>query len=149
MRRNVPKNKIIYCSGCDKKVKARLTDGKEIYPHRQDLYHLPFWKCDWCKNYVGCHHKTKDRTNPLGIIPTKMLRGVRKSIHFYIDPVWREKKLTRSQVYKLLSTYLGREYHTADLRSVKEANLILLYAKFLNKQYIGNEIQSETKEDGN
>lgn len=60
----------IYCTGCGKDVQARLTDGAERYPHRPDLYELPFWKCDTCGNYVGCHHKTRAPTKPLGCIAT-------------------------------------------------------------------------------
>ena len=44
----------ILCCGCGgEKVQARLTHGSEIYPHRKDLYSLPFWKCDACGNFVG------------------------------------------------------------------------------------------------
>lgn len=49
----------IHCCGCGETVTARLTDGREIYPHRQDLSGLPFWKCDTCGNYVGCHREIK------------------------------------------------------------------------------------------
>jgi hypothetical protein len=48
----------IFCCECREKVNARLTEGEEIYPHREDLKDLPFWICDKCKNFVGCHHKT-------------------------------------------------------------------------------------------
>lgn len=82
-------NREIYCSGCGVKVKARLTDGGEIYPHRPDLSDLPFWKCDTCGNYVGCHHKTEDRTRPLGIIATPELRNAKNHIHRILDPLWQ------------------------------------------------------------
>lgn len=45
----------IFCCKCNKHIKARLTNGKEVYPYRSDLHKLPFWKCDQCKNFVGCH----------------------------------------------------------------------------------------------
>ncbi|NTG07102.1 hypothetical protein [Rhizobium rhizogenes] len=60
------KKRTLFCCGCQAEVSARLTDGKEIYPHRRDLHDLPFWKCDACKNFVGCHHKTANHTKPLG-----------------------------------------------------------------------------------
>jgi hypothetical protein len=69
-RRRMTCTQTIYCCGCKSEVQVRLTDGSEIYPHSPDLHHIPFWKCDACKNYVGCHWKTKDRTRPLGNIPT-------------------------------------------------------------------------------
>lgn len=79
----------IFCAGCAAEVDARLTDGGEIYPHRGDLAGLPFWKCDACGNYVGCHHKTKDRTRPLGRIPTVEVRRARRHCHEVFDPLWQ------------------------------------------------------------
>ena len=121
----------ILCIACGKKVKARLTDGKEIYPHRADLYAIPFWKCDACENYVGCHHKSKQRTRPLGCIATPEILKARYEIHGVIDPLWRSKKIPRKKIYRKLSRVLGREYHTADLRSVAECDLVLNAAKAL------------------
>lgn len=77
----------IHCCECGNDVDARLTDGREIYPHRLDLFSLPFWKCDKCKNFVGCHHKTKYRTKPLGCIPTPEIKNARKQIHSLLDPL--------------------------------------------------------------
>lgn len=114
----------LYCVGCSTKVLARLTDGKEIYPHRKDLYSLPFWKCDTCGNYVGCHHKTKNRTQPLGCIPTKELMNARKHIHAILDPIWQSGKITRNKLYKRISDVVGWKYHTANIRSVEEAREI-------------------------
>lgn len=93
----------IYCCGCEKKVPARLTDGAEIYPHRHDLSGLPFWKCDTCGNFVGCHHKTKNRTRPLGCIPTPEIKEARKRIHSLLDPLlarWIEKKCMQRYLRK-------------------------------------------------
>jgi hypothetical protein len=71
----------IYCTGCEKDVEARLTDGEERYPHRPDLYELPFWKCDTCKGYVGCHHKTKTPTKPLGVIGRRKIYTIVGELH--------------------------------------------------------------------
>lgn len=124
-------NKDIHCVGCGGKVSARLTDGKEIYPHRKDLYSLPFWKCDACGNYVGCHHKTKNRTQPLGCIPTKELMKARGHIHAILDPIWQSGKITRNKLYKLISDKVGWKYHTASIRSVEEAREIYKLIKEL------------------
>lgn len=114
----------IYCCDCGKKVQARLTDGSEIYPHRQELYSLPFWKCDACGNYVGCHHKTKNKTGPLGCIPTPELKNARNHIHKLLDPIWKSGKMGRKEIYKKLSDELGWKYHTAQIRSVEEARKV-------------------------
>lgn len=121
----------IYCCSCEKEVDARLTDGSEIYPHRKDLYKLPFWKCDNCGNYVGCHHKTKDRTRPLGVIPSKEIKGARKHIHALLDPIWKSGKIKRKELYKKLSDNLGYEYHTAEIKDIEEARKIYKLIKNL------------------
>lgn len=112
---------LIRCCGCEKKVESRLTDGGEIYPHRPDLKSLPFWKCDACGDYVGCHHKTKNRTQPLGCIPTPEIKNARQHIHKLLDPIWQSGKMKRKELYKILSDRLGWKYHTANIRSVEEA----------------------------
>lgn len=123
--------KKIYCCGCEKKIDARLTDGKEIYPHRPDLFNLPFWKCDDCKNFVGCHHKTKNRTNPLGCIPTKEIKNARKGIHKILDPLWKDGKFNRNEIYEKISNHFGWDYHTANIRSIDEARKIYTFIKNL------------------
>lgn len=120
----------IFCCACDKEVQARLTDGYEIYPHRDDLWDLPFWKCDTCGNYVGCHHKvenaaTEDRTRPLGVIPTPEVRAIRREIHDQLDPLWRSRYMQRRDVYAQLDELLGCHYHTANIKSVAEGEQVL------------------------
>lgn len=115
----------IYCCGCAKKVHARLTDGREIYSHRRDLWPLPFWICDACGNFVGCHHKTNDRTRPLGCIPTPEIRELRKEIHKVLDALWNGDRAERRRIYGVISKRIGRQYHTAETRSVAEAREVL------------------------
>ncbi|MEM1363596.1 MAG: zinc-finger-containing protein [Pseudomonadota bacterium] len=112
----------VFCCNCDKDVDARLTDGKEVYPHRGDLAELPFWKCDDCKKFVGCHHRSDEPTKPLGSIPTPHLRKARSEIHAILDPIWRNRKMDRSKLYARIARHLGiPEYHTAELRTVEDA----------------------------
>lgn len=114
-------NKKIYCCGCCHDVQARLTDGAEIYPHRQDLKDLPFWKCDKCKNYVGCHHKTRQRTKPLGNIPTPDLRDARQKIHKILDPLWKDGKIERGRLYHEIAGELGIQvFHTSEIKTLEE-----------------------------
>ena len=115
----------IFCIECNKEVEPRLTDGEEIYPHRMDLQDIPFWRCDACGNHVGCHHKTKQRTRPLGCIATPEILLLRKKIHHFIDPIWQSGKMPRGKLYAILGDTLGRQYHTADIRSVEEAERVL------------------------
>ena len=115
---------LIHCCGCSGDVSARLTDGKEIYPHRPDLRGLPFWKCDKCGNFVGCHHKTPNRTRPLGCIPTPEIKEGRKRIHAVIDPVWHSGRVPRGKLYASIGKELGRDYHTADTRSIEDIEAV-------------------------
>lgn len=120
----------LYCCGCQTEVDARLTDGSEVYPHRPDLAGLPFWKCDGCGNYVGCHHKTKDRTRPLGNIPTKELKNARQHIHRILDPIWKEGRMPRGKLYARLARELEiKEYHTAEIKTIEEARKVYSIVK--------------------
>lgn len=121
----------IYCCGCECEVSARLTSGKEVYSHRQDLFKLPFWKCDDCGNWVGCHHKTADKTRPLGCIPTPEIKKARNHIHNILDPLWKSGRFNRKKLYKNISQRTGKEYHTANIRSVEEARDIYRIIKVI------------------
>lgn len=117
--------RLIRCCGCGgEKVEARLTDGTETYPRRKDLAKLPFWKCDACGNFVGCHHKTKNRTAPLGCIPTPELKNARQHIHRILDPIWKSGKFSRKELYAKITERVGWKYHTAQIRTVEEAREI-------------------------
>lgn len=120
----------IRCCGCNgEKVQARLTNGGEIYPHRKDLAELPFWICDSCGNFVGCHHKTKNRTQPLGCIPTPEIKSARQYIHRILDPIWKNKLAKRNEIYDWLTKQLGWKYHTAQIRTLEEARKVYRLVK--------------------
>jgi hypothetical protein len=74
------------CPACG--TAARLTDGREIYPHRPDLADKPIWACTICEDtYVGCHPGTE---TPLGFPADAGLREARMLLHRNrIDPLWK------------------------------------------------------------
>lgn len=115
---------IIYCCGCRRDQHANPVMGAKIYPHRPDLRGLHMFQCTSCGNYVGAHTRGRHKGKPLGVIPTPELRRARKAIHDDLDPIWRKSHMSRDAVYAYLTDVLGREYHTADLRSMKEVELI-------------------------
>ena len=123
----------IHCCGCGDTVSARLTNGAEIYPHREDLAELPFWACDACGNFVGTHHRDmrpgQDRLRPLGVIPTPEIKRARQRLHRLIDPLWKSRRFKRADLYAEISRKLGAPYHTADLRSVEEAERVMAIVK--------------------
>ncbi len=99
-----------------------LVTGKDVYPHRKDLYHKLFWQCTNCGNFVGCHPGTD---KPLGVIVGSRVKNARIQVHDALDPIWRSGTIKRSQLYRELTDKLGWKYHTANIRSVKEANEVL------------------------
>jgi zinc-finger-containing domain len=112
----------IWCCACNITVAARLTNGQEVYPPRRDLWNFPFWRCDACGNSVGCHHKTVDRTKPLGVIASPELKKARQHIHAILDPLWSGNKTKRHEIYHQMSKAMGiSKYHTANLRTLEEA----------------------------
>lgn len=127
----------IYCTGCEKEVEARLTNGEEMYPHRPDLYELPFWICDSCKAFVGTHHKTTNRNNPLGFLATPEVKKWRRAIHSQLDPLWEEGKISRKKAYDYISNKLGKTYHTAEIYSAEEGKNIYRIVKELQESLIG------------
>lgn len=89
------------CAYCDKPL--LLVTGREIYPHRKDLYRKKLWLCKPCDAYVGCHGNSD---NPLGRVANKQLRYWKSMAHGCFDPVWKNKKYTRAQAYQRLAVRL-------------------------------------------
>ena len=131
----------IYCCGCASMVEARLTNGKEIYAHRPDLWGKPFWLCDSCGGYVGCHNnhpKKSKRFNPIGTIPTPQIRQLRNQIHNLLDPLWQQHIFSRHSIYKKLAVVVGKTYHTAELSSVNDCHKIINYLVDLRQWAVKN-----------
>jgi hypothetical protein len=84
---------------------AELLTGREIYPHRQDLFGLKFWACLPCIAWVGTHKNSKDNA-PLGILANPQLRIAKMKAHAAFDPLWRSGKMSRKQAYSWLSKAL-------------------------------------------
>ena len=129
----------LYCCGCKEHVAPRLTNGAEVYPHRPDLSDLPYWKCDACGNWVGCHHKTKNPTRPLGVIPTPEIKNARQKLHRVIDPLWKGGGWRRTDLYAEITKRIGWKYHSAEVRSVEEADRIYAHIKDIRPKRTTNE----------
>lgn len=127
---------LIYCCQCEMEVDARFTNGKEIYPQWKKLHKLPFWICDTCHNYVGTHNKTKDKTKPLGVIPTSEIRKLRQDIHKLMDPLWKSNKYKRKEIYSILSDKLGYQFHTANVKEIDDGLFIIKILKELGENNV-------------
>ena len=95
-----------------------LVSGKEVYPHRPDLYKKWFYVCKKHDTRVGCHSNTKE---PLS---SKMaggqLRLLRSQTHGMLDPLWRNGHFTsRGVAY----SWLAREMKI----SLTKTNVLKLF----------------------
>ena len=86
---------------------AELVTGKEIYPHRPDLYSKPFWECKPCKAYVGCHEGTERK---LGRLANAELRQAKSEAHKAFDPKWRRTTTSRKNAYRWLAEQLNIDF---------------------------------------
>ena len=126
----------IWCCACETTVQAIPATGADVYPHRPEFADRPFYRCPACSNYVGCHHH---RRVPLGCIPTPELRRARQHIHAVIDPLWQpNNRAARGAIYAILSERIGRQYHTAEIKTLEEAREIYLAAKRIAASWQNN-----------
>ena len=122
----------IYCCNCCEEKHCNLVDGNIIYPHRQDLSNLSFYQCPCCKNYVGCH---KGTVIPLGVIPTEEMKKARMIIHSLIDPLWKNGKIKRGKLYKIMAKRLGiKEYHTGWTENIEQCRDVYKVALKISKE---------------
>lgn len=115
----------VFCCICEKEIEPILVTGKDIYPCRKDLYELRFYQCLDCNGYVGTHKDGR----PLGYIVNNEVKKMRIRIHNLIDPIWKSRKMKREEVYKKLSDFCGRQFHTGSILSMDEAWKIYNYCK--------------------
>ena len=60
----------------------------------------------------------------MGVIANQAIKNARKRIHAKLDPVWQSGAAKRIHVYAYLSGQLGYTYHTGELRSVADVDLV-------------------------
>jgi hypothetical protein len=90
---------VILCPYCH--YEAELVSSKEFYGKD---YGGNLWVCHSCEAYVGTHKGTK---KPLGTLANKETRKWRMKAHSIIDPLWKEGRMKRGQVYKWIQETMG------------------------------------------
>lgn len=88
----------VLCDYCQQE--AKQVGGKEVYPHRPDLYDKQFFICWPCGARVGCH---PDTNVPLGRLANAELRKMKSLAHQCFDPLWKERGIPRGKAYGLLA----------------------------------------------
>ena len=114
MRKEVTAPICMYCSS-----RSELVTGRDIYPHRPDLYTLKFYACKPCDSYVGCH---KGTIIPLGRLANAELRRAKKEAHAAFDPIWKDRFEQKSQIdpsYKKAMARSGRYKRLAELLGIE------------------------------
>ncbi len=92
----------VTCPYCDKP--APLVTGRDVYPHRPDLFDKPFYACLPCGAWVGCHPGTTKR---LGRLANAEGRRLKRAAHAVFDPLWKDGKMKRKDAYRWLADKLG------------------------------------------
>lgn len=87
------------CPYCGKE--PNFMSSKEFYGKD---YGSNIYVCLPCDAYVGTHGKTK---TPLGTLANKNLRIMRKRAHKSFDPLWKSKRMNRSQAYKWMAEVMN------------------------------------------
>ncbi|WP_019583818.1 zinc-finger-containing protein [Thioalkalivibrio sp. ALE16] len=98
-----------YCGGWSERVA-----GRDLYPHRADLFERTFYRCDPCDAHVGCHPGTG---KPLGRLANAALRRAKSQAHAAFDPIWKNGAMSRSQAYSWLARQMAlpkSECHIGD-----------------------------------
>lgn len=88
---------------------AVLVTGKDLYPHRPDLFGVKAWQCKPCKASVGCHKNSK-KNAPLGRLANAELKKLKMAAHAAFDPLWKNKIMKRKEAYSFLAEKLGIEF---------------------------------------
>lgn len=89
----------------------KMVTGEEIYPRLEHLHYKNFWSCPPCGAYVGCHDPNPrlklNGTEPLGTLANAELRKARSAVHAAFDPLWKRKRMNRTQAYQWLGQRMG------------------------------------------
>ena len=122
----------VYCLGCNRLVKALLVKGVDVEPNVNLIADDFFYQCSTCKGYVGCHKNAKNRTEPLGVIPSEHIRQARLRVYNGFCIVAEHHKCTIAVIYKKLAKKIGKRITIAKIKSNDEAIDIL---KILDEIY--------------
>ena len=91
----------VNCPYCQKR--AKLADSACVY---NGVSYGMIWLCVPCDAYVGTHKNSKDHA-PLGRLANKELREWKKKAHAAFDPLWKSKRMKRTDAYRLMRERLG------------------------------------------
>lgn len=89
---------------------AEWVPNAEVYGRPYGASYM-IWLCRPCEAWVGCHKNTRE---PKGTLAKKELRDLRIAAHDHIDPLWRDGRYQRRQVYAALNRWFGQIIHIGE-----------------------------------
>lgn len=96
---------VMECPYCGKE--APWVENKEKYGRNFGKSYMCYW-CKDCDAYVGCHQNSQQ---PLGTMANAELRRLRMKAHEVVDTLWKSGKMSRKEMYRLLSEKMGKTVH--------------------------------------
>lgn len=107
----------VLCDYCHQPAEA--VTGEEVYPHREDLFHLKFYVCEPCDARVGCHVKTG---KPYGRLANAQLRRAKCEAHESFDKLWKGsgRVMSRPEAYRWLAEVLDIDQDEAHIGKFDE-----------------------------
>ena len=126
-----PKVGEVTCNYCGNSA-VRAT-GKDVYPHRKDLWTKIFFVCEPCDARVGCHPNTEE---PLGNLANVELRQWRMQAHSFFDNIWKKKQLSRGKAYAWLRSKTGLDHHACHIgsMSIDQCKVVIKHCKEREEQ---------------
>lgn len=90
--------------------KCNLCGGKVVYVSNAKIYGRQYgsgycYCCTSCDAYVGTHEPRPKEA--LGILANKQMRDWKMKCHSLFDPLWKNKRKKRGQLYTNLALQMG------------------------------------------
>lgn len=120
------------CPDCGKA--GELVTGRDVYPHRKDLWGRLLWQCAPCGTRVSCHPGSK---RPLGDMAGESLRHMRGRAHSWFDKLWQEGYMKRNRAYKWLAKAMNidkDDCHIAQFNENQCWQVIVHSKRYLKEQ---------------
>lgn len=90
--------------------KCNLCGGKVVYVSNAKIYGRQYgsgycYYCTSCDAYVGTHEPRPKEA--MGILANKQMRDWKMKCHSLFDPLWKNKRKKRGQLYSDLALQMG------------------------------------------
>lgn len=105
------------CQYCGRE--AVFLSSREFYGKD---YGTNLYLCRYCDAYVGTHGRTD---KPKGTLANAELRQLRMKAHNLFDPLWKGKRMNRTQAYQLMQKWLDLPKERAHIAMLTKEECLL------------------------